>query len=166
VKYHLNSQRISYLCEQDGAYEIHRAWDFNGVLIFEEEDSLGNFGAITIFDFYPNGQLRQAIVKPANSEDEYRLVKVWSEQGKLIRSEHIHNGEVETMIELKYTRPQVHQPEPEIITSNSPKVEDVETEEPNSPAAQLPELKIFSMEELKVQKRLLKIYLKQKEGQK
>jgi hypothetical protein len=169
-KFHGDTQRLSYLCDNTGAVFYHRAWDFNGVMIFEQEDSIGVFSSATLVTFYENGQLKEAktSIQSETAKDGYVSQKVWSQEGKLIRSEIIKGGVPDTVIEVKYNEkgqkeeviqcqpvPEEYQTKP--VTVKKPT--DAETQKPTEDS--LPKLLVFSKEELKVQAKLLKIYLKQ-----
>lgn len=169
-KFHGNTQRMSYLCDNTGAVFYHRAWDFNGVMIFEQEDSIGVFTSATVVTFYDNGQLKEAktSIQSKSTEDNYISQKVWSQEGKLIRSEIIKGGVPDTVIEVKYNE----KGQKEEVIQCQPVPEEYQTKpatekKPNSAEVQkpmedsLPKLLVFSKEELKMQAKLLKIYLKQ-----
>lgn len=166
-KFHRDTQRISYLCDNTGAVLYHRAWDFNGLLIFEQEDSVGVFTSATEVTFYENGQLKEAkiSIQPQSGDEGHVSQKVWSTEGKLIRSEIIKGGVTDTVIEVKYNEKEEKQetiqcqPVPEEWQR---KVENENQVQPEKQAADaLPKLLVFSKEELKVQAKLLKVYLKQ-----
>ncbi|MBI1267102.1 MAG: hypothetical protein GC193_06680 [Cryomorphaceae bacterium] len=169
-KFHVDTQRMSYLCDNTGAVLYHRAWDFNGVMIFEQEDSIGIFSSSTVVKFYENGQLKEAntSIQSSSADDGYVSQKVWSEEGKLIRSEIIKGGVPETVIEVKYNE----KGQKEEVIQCQPVPEEYQTKpvsdkKPSHDEAQkpmedsLPKLLVFSKEELKMQAKLLKIYLKQ-----
>lgn len=170
-KFHSETKRISYLCDQFESVNYHRAWDFNGVLIFEQEDSLGSATSTTVVDFYENGQLKSARTSRATDGNgmDYDSEKVWSSDGKLIRSEVLKNGVPDTVIEVTYNEQDEKQeviqcqPVPEeyrqIDTSTNSVTQSSPDEEKGT------KLLVFSKEELKVQAKLLKIYLKEQKQQ-